>query len=52
MAPKAKSKPTRFVFTVGTALATALTILAVTAAWALAAPSASLIYRPELPLLY
>ena len=51
MAPKAKSKPTRFVFTVGTTLATALTILAVTA-WALAAPSASLIYRPELPLLY
>jgi hypothetical protein len=52
MAPKAKSKPTRFVFTVvGTVLAMALTTLAVTA-WALAAPSASLIYRPELPLLY
>jgi hypothetical protein len=51
MAPKAKSKPTRFVFTVGTVLAMALTTLAVTA-WSLAAPSASLIYRPELPLLY
>ena len=43
MAPK----PARFAFAVGMAL----TILAVTA-WALAAPSASLIYRPELPLLY
>jgi len=51
MAPKAKSKPTRFVLTVGTVLAMALTTLAVTA-WTLAAPSASLIFRPELPLLY
>ena len=42
-----KPKPARFVFAVGMAL----TILAVTA-WAVAAPSASLIYRPELPLLY
>jgi uncharacterized BrkB/YihY/UPF0761 family membrane protein len=49
MAPKAKSKPTRFIFTIGTVLAM-LTTLALTA-WA-AASSASLIYRPELPLLY
>jgi len=45
MAPK--SKPALLVFAVGMALTT----LAVTG-WALAAPSASLIYRPELPLLY
>ncbi len=49
MAPK--PKPARFVFTAGMVLAMALTILAVTA-WALAAPSAALIYRPERPLLY
>jgi hypothetical protein len=42
MAPKLS----RFVFAAGMAL----TILAVT--WAVAAPSASLIYRPDLPLLY
>jgi hypothetical protein len=43
MAPK----PARFVFAVGMAL----TILAVMT-WAMAQPSASLIYRPELLLLY
>jgi hypothetical protein len=43
MAPK----PARFVFAVGMAL----TILAVMT-WAVAAPSASLIYRPELLLVY
>jgi uncharacterized membrane protein len=42
MAPKLS----RFVFAAGMAL----TITVVT--WALAGPSASLIYRPELPLLY
>jgi hypothetical protein len=45
MAPK--PKPARFVFAVGMAL----TILAVMT-WAVAAPSASLIYRPELLLVY
>jgi hypothetical protein len=43
MAPK----PARFVFTVGMAL----TILAVMT-WAMAQPSASSIYRPELLFLY
>jgi hypothetical protein len=47
MAPKPKSKPARFVF----AVAMALTILTVVT-WAMASPSASLIYRPDLPLLY
>ena len=47
MAPKAKSRPTRFVFAVGMAS----TILAAMT-WALAAPSASLIYRPDLLLVY
>jgi len=47
MAPKPKSKPARFVFAVAMALTT-LTVMT----WAMAAPSASLIYRPELPLLY
>jgi hypothetical protein len=45
MAPK--PKPARFVFAVGMVL----TILAAMT-WAMAAPSASLIFRPELPLLY
>ena len=45
MAPK--PKPARFVFAVGMAL----TILAVMT-WAVAAPSASLIYRPEILLVY
>jgi hypothetical protein len=45
MAPKLK--PARFVFAVGMAL----TILAAMT-WAVAAPNASLIYRPDLPLLY
>jgi len=49
MAPK--PKPARFVFTVGMVLAMALTILAAMT-WAVAHPSLSLIYRPELPLLY
>jgi hypothetical protein len=52
MAPKAKSKPTRFVFTVGTVLAMASAILLTMADRDLAQPSASPIYRPELPLLY
>ena len=47
MAPKPKPKPARFVFAVGMAL----TILAAMT-WAVAHPSLSLIYRPELPLLY
>ena len=37
--------------TVGIVLAMALTILTVVT-WAMASPSASLIYRPDLPLLY
>ena len=45
MAPK--PKPARLVFAVGMVL----TILAVIT-WALAAPSASPIYRPELLLVY
>jgi hypothetical protein len=49
MAPK--PKPARFVFTVGMVLAMALTILAAMT-WAVAQPSLSLIYRPDLPLLY
>jgi hypothetical protein len=53
MAPKAKSKPARFVFAVGMAL-TVLTVMT----WALATPSASAIssaspiYHPQLLLLY
>jgi len=43
MAPK----PARFAFAIGVAL----TILAAMT-WAMATPSASLIYRPDLPLLY
>ena len=51
MAPKPKLA--RFVFTVGMVLAMALTILTITADRDLAAtPSQSLIFRPELPLLY
>ena len=53
MAPK--PKPARFVFTVftvGMVLAMALTILMITADRDLAAPSASPIYHPQLPLLY
>ena len=49
MAPK--PKPARFVFTVGMVLAMALTILAAMT-WAVAQPSLSLIYHPQLPLLY
>jgi len=49
MAPK--PKPARSVFTVGMVLAMALTILAAMT-WAVAQPSLSLIYRPDLPLLY
>ena len=49
MAPK--PKPARFEFTVGMVLAMALTILAAMT-WALAQPSLSLIYHPQLPLLY
>ena len=53
MAPKPKSKPARFVFTVGTVLAMALTILAVMT-WEMAAPSSPIypIYQPQLLLLY
>jgi hypothetical protein len=47
MAPKPKSAR----FTVGMVLAMALTILAVMT-WALAAPSSSPIYHPQLLLLY
>ena len=47
MAPK--PKPARFVFTVGMVLAMTLTILTVMT-WA--APSQSLIYHPQLLLLY
>jgi hypothetical protein len=49
MAPKPKSA--RFEFTVGMVLAMALTILAAMT-WAVARPSLSLIYHPQLPLLY
>ena len=49
MAPK--PKPARFEFTVGMVLAMALTILAAMT-WAVAQPSLSLIYHPQLPLLY
>jgi hypothetical protein len=49
MAPKPKSA--RFEFTVGMVLAMALTILAVMT-WAVAQPSLSPIYHPQLPLLY
>jgi hypothetical protein len=52
MAPKPKPKPARFVFIVGMILAVALTILTIMVDRDLAAPSAALIYRPELPLLY
>ena len=52
MASKPKSKPARFVFTVGTVLAMALTILAAMT-WALAAPSSlHPIYQPQFLLLY
>ena len=49
MAPK--PKPARFEFTVGMILAMALTILAAMT-WAVAQTSLSLIYHPQLPLLY
>jgi hypothetical protein len=49
MAPK--PKPARFEFTVGMVLAMALTILAAMT-WAVAQPSLSLIYHPQLLLLY
>src|SRR5262245_40646910 len=49
MAPKPKSA--RFEFTVGMVLAMALTILAAMT-WAAARPSLSLIFHPQLPLLY
>jgi hypothetical protein len=52
MAPKAKSKPTRFVLTVGTVLAMALTILLIMADRDWAQPSASPIYHPQLLLVY
>jgi hypothetical protein len=47
MAPKPKAKPAGFVF----AVAIAGTILLVVT-WAMAQPSSSSIYRPELLLLY
>jgi len=47
MAPQTKSKPVRFVFAVGMAL----TILGVMT-WAIAQPSLSPIYHPQLLLLY
>jgi hypothetical protein len=49
MAPK--PKPARFEFAVGMVLAMALTILAAMT-WAVAQPSMSLIYHPQLLLLY
>jgi hypothetical protein len=49
MAPK--PKPVWSVFVVGMVLAMALTILAAMT-WAVAEPGFSLIYRPDLPLLY
>ena len=49
MAPK--PKPVRFEFTVGMVLAMALTILAAMT-WAVAQQSLSLIYHPQLLLLY
>jgi len=52
MAPKPKSEPARFVFTVGMVLAMALTILTITADRDLAARGASMIYHPQLLLLY
>jgi hypothetical protein len=47
MAPKANSKPARFLFAVGMALSV---LAAMT--WAMAQPSLSPIYRSELLLLY
>ena len=44
-------KPARFEFTVGLVLAMALTIVGVMT-WAVAAPSSSAIYHPQLLLLY
>jgi hypothetical protein len=52
MAPKPKSKPARFVFTVGMVLAMALTILMIMTDRDLAQPSLSPIYYPQLLLLY
>jgi len=52
MAPKPKSKPARFLFTVVTVLAMALTILMIMAGRDLAQPSLSPIYQPQLLLLY
>ena len=49
MAPKPKLAG--FEFTVGMVLAMALTVLAAMT-WAVAQPSLSLIYHPQLPLLY
>jgi hypothetical protein len=46
MAPKPKAKPAGFVF----AIAMAGILLVIT--WAMAQPSSSSIYRPELLLLY
>jgi len=50
MAPK--PRPARFVFTVGMALAMALTIPAITADRDLASPISSAVYHPHLLLLY
>jgi hypothetical protein len=47
MAPKPRPIPARFVL----AVATALTVVSVMT-WAMAAPSLSPMYRPELLLLY
>jgi hypothetical protein len=44
-------QPHRLEFTVGMVLAMAMTIL-VAKTWAVASPSASLIYHPQLLLLY
>ena len=52
MSPKPKPKPaSRFEFTVGMVLAMALTILAAMT-WAVAQPSSSPVYHPQLLLLY
>ena len=49
MAPK--PEPARLAYVFGMVLAMALTILAAMT-WAVAQPSLSLIYHPQLPLLY
>src|SRR5262249_39954827 len=47
-----ETKTVMFEFTVGKVLAMALSILVVVMTWAVAAPSSSAIYHPQLLLLY